>query len=369
MKKLIALLLALVMVLGLVACGAKDAPAADAPAADAPAADAPAADAPAADAPAADDGAVDLNGKLGFFYAAPHPFGEGCKVGANAWAAEKGIECNNMIGPDWELTTQLESLEAMIADGCQVIGTFPMDAAVYDGLYEEKAAQGIIFNNLGWDSTGESSAAQHLISTNIYNSAYKSMEFVGEKLNYEGNVMLAYETLTDTAIQERKAAVEDYCKENPGIKIVAEAFDVKTAAEAAIKIENTLNANTGNIDAIVSLGATCTQALVGTLTDYYDRGGEKMVVVGIDYDDVILQGLRDGIMDATVAQNNAGIGYIGMEVAKLQMEGYRAKEGKYHIDTGIVMVTNENIDSFMTELEAVTQEIVATLTTEYMELK
>ena len=55
MKKLIALLLALVMVLGLVACGAKDAPAADAPAADAPAADAPAADAPAAEAPAADE--------------------------------------------------------------------------------------------------------------------------------------------------------------------------------------------------------------------------------------------------------------------------------------------------------------------------
>ena len=45
MKKLIALLLALVMVFGLVACG-KKAPAADAPAADAPAADAPAADAP-----------------------------------------------------------------------------------------------------------------------------------------------------------------------------------------------------------------------------------------------------------------------------------------------------------------------------------
>ncbi len=49
MKKLIALLLALVMVIGLVACGGNGAPAADAPAADAPAADAPAADAPAAD--------------------------------------------------------------------------------------------------------------------------------------------------------------------------------------------------------------------------------------------------------------------------------------------------------------------------------
>lgn len=46
MKKLIALLLAMIMVLSMVACGAADAPVADAPAADAPAADAPAADAP-----------------------------------------------------------------------------------------------------------------------------------------------------------------------------------------------------------------------------------------------------------------------------------------------------------------------------------
>ena len=45
MKKIISLLLVLVMMLGLVACGKADAPAADAPAADAPAADAPAADA------------------------------------------------------------------------------------------------------------------------------------------------------------------------------------------------------------------------------------------------------------------------------------------------------------------------------------
>jgi len=50
MKKFLALLLALLMLLSMVACGAKtEEPAADAPAADAPAADAPAADAPAVD--------------------------------------------------------------------------------------------------------------------------------------------------------------------------------------------------------------------------------------------------------------------------------------------------------------------------------
>lgn len=53
MKKFLALLLALAMVLSLAACGSSDAPAAEAPKADAPAAETPKADAPAAEAPVA----------------------------------------------------------------------------------------------------------------------------------------------------------------------------------------------------------------------------------------------------------------------------------------------------------------------------
>ena len=56
MKKLFALILALLMVFSMVACAAKEETAkADAPAADAPAADAPADDAPADDATAEED--------------------------------------------------------------------------------------------------------------------------------------------------------------------------------------------------------------------------------------------------------------------------------------------------------------------------
>ena len=85
MKKLLALLLALVMVLGLVACGAKD----DAPAADAPAADAPAADAPAADAPAADAKGY----KFGLMiYSETDEATISIRTGVEKAAAEAGVE-------------------------------------------------------------------------------------------------------------------------------------------------------------------------------------------------------------------------------------------------------------------------------------
>ena len=63
MKKLIALLLALVMVLSLVACGGSTEEKTEAPAAEAPKAEAPAAEAPAAEAPAATSIRL-VNGKI-----------------------------------------------------------------------------------------------------------------------------------------------------------------------------------------------------------------------------------------------------------------------------------------------------------------
>ena len=103
MKKLLALILALVMVLGLVACGKTDAPVADKPA-DAPA-DAPA-DKPA-DAPAADAVVGDRNGdgvvKVGFANIAETVYQHyKIKESFEVACANRGWElvymCNNLDG-------------------------------------------------------------------------------------------------------------------------------------------------------------------------------------------------------------------------------------------------------------------------------
>ena len=112
MKKLLALLLALVMVVGLIACGAKDAPAADAPAADAPAADAPAADAPA-DAPAK------KTYKFGYMtYAETDEATITIRNGVEAAAAAAGVELiiGNNGGDHTKTAALLETLLAQDID-------------------------------------------------------------------------------------------------------------------------------------------------------------------------------------------------------------------------------------------------------------
>lgn len=119
MKKLIALLLAMIMVLSMVACGAADAPAADAPAADAPAADAPAADAP-----------TDTRYKIGF--ANIGEVNETCMAVKRSFeaAAEKYDFDLVYMNNDMDGATAVKNADNMVQQGVDGLVEFNIDASV-----------------------------------------------------------------------------------------------------------------------------------------------------------------------------------------------------------------------------------------------
>ena len=47
-------------------------------------------------------------------------------------------------------------------------------------------------------------------------------------------------------------------------------------------------------------------------------------------------------------------------------EGYTKVEGTYFIDSGCVLVTKDNIDTFNDDLQGVTDQIIADMTTVYL---
>lgn len=136
MKKILALIMAAIMMLSLVACGSK-APAADAPAADAPAADAPAADAPAADAE--DDKQISIGLT---FLNLDNPFFVAFKAAAEEACAEAGV---NLVFSDSKGTSegQIKAMEDFIAMGVDAIIITPQDGEAVLPQIQEARSKGI----------------------------------------------------------------------------------------------------------------------------------------------------------------------------------------------------------------------------------
>jgi ABC-type sugar transport system substrate-binding protein len=307
-------------------------------------------------------------GLLAWYYPFPHPFGAACKVGIDAYVKETGVPVNVVIGPEFTMTSEIESIEAMMAQGYKYFGIFSCDAAAANGLYEEMVKKGCQVNNIGWDSA-PNSVANFVISTDIEKSAEMEMEYVAKLINYKGSIMVCSESTTDSAIQLRHKGIDKILAKYPDMKVGVELTDMLTVEACTTKIGDALSANAGKVDGIVSLGYTCTQALCNVLSDIYQKGTKHIAAVGVDSDEVIAKNIKDGVFDATCVQNPYGIGYISGEVMKLEYQGWTPKSGMYHIDTGAIMADKSNIDSTAAAFTDLTNKIISTLTTNYMEKK
>jgi ribose transport system substrate-binding protein len=103
------------------------------------------------------------------------------------------------------------------------------------------------------------------------------------------------------------------------------------------------------------------------LEEHNRRPGAKRIrFVGLDTDERVLAAIRDGAVDATLAQNPFGHGYISCALLDLLLQGWQPKADYQFIDSGSVVVTKANVDSFQHGIEAMTVTIVNDLKTKYL---
>lgn len=148
MKKLIALLLSAVMVLGLVACASKtEAPAA--PAADAPAADAPAAAAPEAAAPAGGDMTFAIIPK-----SAGNPYNERMASGFEDACKALGVKSVVQYPNDISAESQIQVINNLVAQGVNGIAVGANDAQALESTLSAAKGAGITVVTLDSDAKG-----------------------------------------------------------------------------------------------------------------------------------------------------------------------------------------------------------------------
>lgn len=310
--------------------------------------------------------APSAEGKLAWYFPLPHPFGEAVKVGVEAFEADYGITVSKVIGTEISITEQTEKMETMLAQGYRNFAAYPCDATGVNSLYEEIVAQGGSAITFGAPCTTPTPGA-FLVATEIYAAESMATQKLIELMGEKGNILNVLESLTDPNTVIRKKAIEDTVAKYPDVKIIQEIADMTTNEEALIKIQDGMSANIGNIDGIICTGFTGSIALSQIMDEYYQTNEKKIWTVVVDDDPVILKAIEDGVIDATRAQNPFGIGYISMVLSKYLAEGWTPREGAYSVDTGAVMVTKDNVTTYLKDLQAVTSDIVSKIETVYVE--
>lgn len=308
------------------------------------------------------------NLKLAWYAPAPHPYFDEVKKGVEQFAADTGVEVIIQVGPDWTQASENEKVEALIAQGVNALSIYPCDASGANGLYQEiHEKMGVNVINFGTD-TAHPTDASFAVATDVEQAAYDAAKGVIEMMGGKGNILNVLEVLEDPNTALRKVGVERAVAEYPDVKIIQEIAGIKTQEEAVSKIESALSANVGKVDGIVCTGFVTSVGMTQTLTDYYAKQGDSkhIYAVGIDTDSGVIKGIEDGVIDATIAQNPLGHGYISCMLLKYLSEGYTAKEGVYFINSGNVLVTKDNLTTYAADLETVTKDILASLTTEYL---
>jgi ribose transport system substrate-binding protein len=122
------------------------------------------------------------------------------------------------------------------------------------------------------------------------------------------------------------------------------------------------------VDGIITTGYNPTIAAAAVLGEWHkDPRHKRIRFIGIDTGPTVLQAIREGAIDATVAQNPPGHGYLSCLLLKLLLDGWRPRAPYQFINAGIVVVTKDNLDTYAAEVRKITDGIAAELRTRYLE--
>ena len=265
MKKIIALLLALAMVMSLAACGAKtEAPATEAPKAEA----APEAAAPAPEAPAAPEIKVGI--------AAPdvtHGWVAGVAYYAEKYCQDNGLEYK--VSTSADAAEMQAGLQDLVAWGATVIVSFPQWAGMETAM-QEIIDMGIPVVNFDVDVACE---GIYKVTGDNYDMGYQSAKYIVEKAGEAATIVVMDVPSSGSVCELRKQGFYDYLTEigydtsniqefqlesfarDDGLKNAADILEKMPQIDAFYSMDD--ETSIGTIQAMNDAGRTEIKAITG----------------------------------------------------------------------------------------------------------
>ena len=313
MKKLFAILLALVMVLSLAACGGQ----AEAPAAT----EAPKAEAPAAtEAPVVED--TNGDGAVKIFLVSPLIGGSAwgnCQKGFEARCAELGWD-GTYLGPVTTANTaeMVELVELALSNGADIIIGNWNDQEAFNDAVDRALEKGITLLGINYKLPGR---AENYCGIDPVKLGYIQAETLDQNMPKDQQVHVVY-MQSKLSSQSHNINYASFCEKlaelRPDAVVISQEESESNTQVAYDKLSAILLAHP-ECNAFV---ADCSMAAVGAATLVEERNmADSFYVQGIDGGAEILQYVISGHADCTIIQDWLSVGTGAVDLAKTLYEG------------------------------------------------
>ena len=267
-----------------------------------------------------------------------HLFWESVHAGALDAADEAGVEIS-WVGPEREgdREKQIQIIEDFVVRKVSGVVLAPNDrqalVPAVEKLYEKNIPCVII------DSAIETDNIVCFAATDNYQGGVLAAKRMGEILDGKGKIIVIKYAPGSASTEKREAGfIETIEKEFPDIEIVDAKYGLDTVETALQATEDLLTKN-AELDGLYACNESTS---VGALRALQSRGrAGKMKMVGFDAGELLIEGLKSGVIDALVVQNPYKMGYEGVKAVVAELDG---NEVQKKIDTGVELVTKERLD-------------------------
>jgi ribose transport system substrate-binding protein len=271
-----------------------------------------------------------------------HIFWKSVEAGAQAAAKELGVEII-WKGPlkENDRAQQIAIVEQFIQEGVSGIVLAPLDNTALQrpvATAVNKKIPVVIFDSALKGEAGKDFVS--FVATDNKKGGSLGAECLGNLLKGKGKIVLLRYQVGSASTQEREDGFVSTINKNPGLKLIVDnRYAGATAGEAKTAAMNIID-KLKEADGVFAPNESSSFGMLLALRQSNLAG--KIKFVGFDTSPPLIEALQKGEIDALVAQDPTKMGYEGVKTLVASIQG---KQVPKMIDTGVRLITRENLNT------------------------
>jgi ribose transport system substrate-binding protein len=277
------------------------------------------------------------------------PYWQDAQAGLSRAASELQVRAE-LVGPDtYDPKAQHEHfLDVLKRKPTGILASASDPNLIKDDI-DRAIGQGIPV--IAIDADAPTSKRLTFIGTDNYKAGVMGGRVAAAKLQGKGHVVV-YTMPDPVNLRERLHGYRDVFAEHPGIKVDV----VDTKGDPRVAFDTTMDLmEKGKVDAFVCLISTAGPEVAEVLGR---KNATDKVVVAMDTDQHTLEGIRKGLITATIGQKPFTMAYLGLKALDhLHHHPLSSLTGNWvqdsfsplptFVDTGATLIDKSNVDNFI----------------------